>query len=136
MTAEAAVMAMLLANTALGAVVSDDEIYPGQLDQDRSYPALVVNHISTVGESIHVKPVGNEVLLTRIQVTAFAATYPALKQLVQLVRSCCGNRSGTLGGTDVKYCRVSLEGPDMGPDDDGIYMQTQDLLVTWVRALP
>lgn len=136
MSAESAVIAMLLANTALGALVSDDDIYPGQLDQDRGYPALVVNHISTVGEVLKANPVTNEALLTRVQVTCFADSYPAVKQLMAAVRNCCGNRSGTFAGVDVKYCRVSLEGPDIPPGDDGIYMQTQDLMVTWVRALP
>lgn len=128
-------MAMLLANSALGAVVEDGNVHAGQLGQERAYPALVVNHISTVGASLEVNPLTEEALTSRIQVTAFAQTYTQMKTVLNLVRAACGNRSGTLGDINVKFCRISLEGPDLGPADDGVYIRTQDLLVTWIRAL-
>jgi hypothetical protein len=135
MSVESAVIEMLLVDTVLAGLVGDN-VEPGILSQPSSFPALVASHVSTVAAShLNVKENGHEALRTRIQVTAFAETYPQAKALLDGVRRACANRRGTFDGVVVRNCRVELEGPDFKTDDDQAFCQSLDLLVSWIRAL-
>lgn len=135
MSAESAILSMLLANTTLAALVDDDSIEPGVLSQGAAYPALVVSAISTVPGRLNVREAAREYLESRVQVSALAETYPQVKQLLNAVRGACGNRRGTFNGVDVVNCRADLQGPDLKTPDDVAFLQTLDLIVLWRRAL-
>jgi hypothetical protein len=136
MSAEKAVIQMLLANTALAALV-DENVDAAVVEQSTERPALGVSHISTVSAGhLNVKAAAAEALVSRVQVTCFAETYPQLQQLLDTGRAACGNRSGTFNGVTVRSTRIDLVGPDMKSDDDQVFIRSFDVRVMWIRALP
>jgi hypothetical protein len=137
MEAEKVLAALLLASTALAGLV-DDNIDPGESEQATPLPYLVTNHISTVLALPSVTEDGSSIVTSRLQVTAFADTYPQLASLLDLVRLACVNRRGTIAGVTVHNVRLDSVGPDAVSDEGEnagrIFMRSIDFLVTVTQA--
>lgn len=137
MESEKVLAALLLASSALAGVV-DGNIDPAESEQATPLPFLVTNHISTVLTQPAVTEDGSSVVTSRLQVTAFAETYPQLVSLVDLVRNACINRRGVIAGVTVHNVRLESIGPDSSSDDGEnggrIFMRSIDLLVTVTQA--
>jgi hypothetical protein len=121
----------LLANDAsLIAAVPAAKIIAGPIPQGEALPAISVAHISTVRRNT-VKQAATVFCTSRVQVTVLAKDYPTQKSVLALVRAALPRTRGTVNGVYVDDILPDIEGPDFRDDDEGIYMQSQDFIVTY-----
>ena len=135
MSAEKVINALLNADAAVGALVAG-RIYPGTVPLNAAMPVLAFNHISTVNKTMISMAERDVLMVSRIQVTAMAKSYPAVKALLAAVSKACDQKRGTIAGILVSSVINDATGPDMRDDDATLYMQSADFKVTWtdVRA--
>lgn len=130
MSAEKIIHALLRADAEVAEGVGT-RIYPGFVPLGVAIPAIAYTHISTVEEEHIDAQVPAALVHSRIQVTVFAAAYPAQKKLLAAVRRACNYERGLIADTRVVCVRRLSVGPDLSNADAGIYMQSLDFLVTF-----
>ena len=134
MSGVAVVRYLLANNAALIAVVPAARIFAGGIPLNTALPALGVAQISSVPRTPVSVPTSGVLQTERVQVTIHAATYPTQKSILKLAMAACPNQSGTVNGVAVDSILPAGEGPDLPPDEDGIYEQSFDLMVGWLTA--
>lgn len=124
------VIRYLLANSApLTAVVGAAKIVIGEIRQGTSMPAILVNHISGVwGKQLAGQ---SNFCRARVQVTVQAADYAQQKKIMRLVRAAVPRTRGTIAGVEVEEILREPDGPDFSNSDAGIFLQTQDFMVSF-----
>lgn len=130
MRAEKAIHALLSGAGGVTALVAA-RIYPHTLLQGEPLPALVVEHVSTVPMPTLDASAGFGLMQSRIQVTALAGSYPALKDLIEQVRIACNYQRGVIAGTRVNSVVRDFVGPDFSDDARTVFHQSIDFLVTF-----
>jgi hypothetical protein len=125
------IRALLVADTALLAVVPAARVIAGVLPQGTALPSVAVTEVSTVELSRIDAQAVDALIEGRVQVTIFAATYPAQKQLLDLVRKSCNYKRGTVAGLVVSSVRRDSNGPDFNDPAAGFYMQSIDFKVIY-----
>jgi hypothetical protein len=129
MKAEAAIRALLVADAALTAVVPSSRILPGLIPLGTTLPAIAYNFISGVpSKNIAM---GNSIVRARIQVTVQTKSYPEQKNIIEMIKTACDAKQGTLGSQQIDSVLADVTGPDLRDDDAGIYMQTVDFIVKY-----
>ena len=128
MRAEEVIYALLNVS-AINALVGN-RITPMRAKQNDAWPALVTEYISGVELAPIAAGLGNQVMRSRVQVTAFAKTYAELKALLEQVRSACNYQSGTIAGVRVISVLRDSVSPDSRDDQLGLDMQSIDFMVT------
>lgn len=123
-----AVRYLLAHNAALIAVVPAVRIVAGVIEQGTPLPALAVTHVTTIRHQL-IARAGQ--CVARVQVTVLAATYPEVKSILTLVRAALPRTHGTVNGVKVESLVHDVEGPDFRDDDAGIFMGSQDVIVTY-----
>lgn len=131
MRAEKAIHALLAQAAGLTALVPVERIYPHPLLQGEQLPALVVEHVSTVPLLTLDATAGFGLMQSRIQVTALAGDYPALKDVLEQVRIACNYQRGVIAGTRVNSVVRDVVGPDLTDDDRSVFHQSIDFIVTF-----
>jgi hypothetical protein len=121
---------LLAHNAGVIAVVPADRIMAGILPQGIALPALAVTHVSTIRKN-YVAETAVDWCTSRVQVTGMAATYPALKSLLVLVRAALPRSRGTVDSVAVDAILSDIEGPDFRDDAEGVFMQSHDFVVTY-----
>ncbi len=125
------IRALLVADSAVLALVPVDRISAGDLPQGVALPALGVTEISTV-EVAQIDAQSQYTLVeSRIQVLIAAATYPAKKALLDAVRKAINYERGQIAGTPVVSIRRDSNGPDVSDPDAEFYAQTIDFKVLY-----
>lgn len=134
MSAEKIIVSLLRAHAPLLAVVpfTGGRIAPGPLQQGVTLPALAYNLISNVHRNTLSGAEGQRLYRSRVQITVMAASYAEQKNLIRLVFAACANKRGLIAGYQNVAVLSDIEGPDMRDDDPVVYMQTTDVLVTYV----
>lgn len=133
MSGVAIIQNLLANNIALLAQVPAARINAGVVPLATALPAVAVQEVSSV-ERTPVAMAGGTVFVTeRIQVTVLAKTYALQKTLLGLVRAACPVSRGTVAGFACESVLPAPRGPDMFDAGDGIYMQTQDFIVSFNR---
>ncbi len=132
MHAEKAIRSLLLAAGGVVAYI-DDRCRPQSLPQGTQFPALTVEHISTVDLGA-IGEGSSGLMRTRIEVNVLAKDYATLKELLAEVRKACKNKHGSIAGVEVSAVEIDSIGPDNRDDDIGIYRQSIDFLVTYREA--
>lgn len=129
MSAEKVIYNLLSTNTALKAVVPTTRMYAGVIPVGAIYPALCYNLIS----DNDVTSIGMTTMksLARIQVTAVATTYPAVKSLLKLIEAACKNKQGTFNGVKTDYVLKSDIGADYRDDDTNVFYSTIDFNIMY-----
>lgn len=128
MSAERVIFALLSSHAPLTALVPTQRICPGVLPEGTDLPAVCYRHIVSVGD--HTVTTSPTTLTTaRIQVTATAASYPAMKALLDLVKQACHRRGGQIAGVRVLHVRSDTVGPD--PENRILFSQSIDFKVTF-----
>lgn len=129
--AEVKVVRNLLANNAaLLAAVPEARIIAGRLPADVQLPAVAVTSVSTL-RGPDVEHGASRLRTSRVQCKVVAASYREQKDVLQLVVAALPTVRGTVAGVDVDSIRPVLEGPDLGDEAAGLYIQTYDVSVTW-----
>lgn len=120
---------LLRADSVVVAAVGTANIKSGVLPKDQTLPAIAITSISAVDRNI-IDPASTVRVRERVQVTVLASTYPALKPIMQKVRHACRDKRSATGFTGVLVLTDGT-GPDDFGDELGLYLQTQDFLVTF-----
>ena len=111
------------------ALVPATRIVAGIIPQATALPCIGLTDI--INTDRNTLKAGSVVKVTeRVQITAMAATYPALKALLTQIRRACRNKLGTVGNFNGITCRLDGKGPDFDTES-GIVMQSQDVLITY-----
>jgi hypothetical protein len=121
---------LLANNTALTAVVPAARIMAGVLPEGIALPAIAVTHVSTLRKNF-VAETQVDWCTSRVQVTAMAGTYPDVKSILALVRAALPRSRGLVDGVQVDAIVSDVEGPDFRDDEEGIFCQSHDFVVTY-----
>ena len=122
------IAALLKSDAALLAQIPAERMYPGDIPQGASFPALAYTNVSG-NDALALR--GNVLLETgRVQITVAASSYSAKERLIGLVRGACDNKRGLIAGITVRNVRSGGIGPDLDNKDAGIFGRTIDFLVT------
>jgi hypothetical protein len=113
---EDALRAVLLGDADVAALVAA-RVYPIKLPQSAVFPAVVYQRVSTVGGFALGTPVGPT--RSRVQLSAWAATYGQARQLGEAVVHALNGWAGTAGGQDVQLVRLVnwLDDYEPGPPE-------------------
>lgn len=135
MSGAAIVRALLAEYQPVRDIVADDRsIVAGALPQRTSLPGLSVrtvdqNEIPTLARRRPVKTIRE-----RVQVTALALDYVAMKKLLKAAALGRGVHTGVIMGIRVQSILPAGVGPEIPVGDDRIYEQSRDFMVTFVEA--
>lgn len=114
---EDAIRAVLLADPDVAALVST-RVWPIKLPQSATLPAVVYQRISTTRDQPALEtPIG--ATRSRVQLSSWASTYGAARQLAEAVHGALNGWSGTAGGQVVKLVRLAtwLDDYEAGPPE-------------------
>jgi hypothetical protein len=129
MSAEKAINYLLRNHAPLTAKVPSTRIFAGLIPLGTTLPAIAYNFIS--GVRTKNLDMGNQIVRARVQVTVQAASYPAQKEIIDLIIAACDAKRGAIGTVTVDSIMADLTGPDLRDDDAGLFMQTQDFIVAY-----
>lgn len=133
MSAVKIIRALLVADSALTALVPAARIIAGVLPQGTALPAVAVTEVSRITRNI-LKAGAYAQSTSRVQVSVMATTYPQQKQLLGAVRHACRDRIGTVAGVANVSVLLDSAGPDFNDPDTGFFMQSQDFEVSFTEA--
>ena len=125
------IRALLVADTALLAVVPAARVIAGVLPQGTALPAVALTEVSTAEVSRIDAQAVYALVECCVQITIFVADYPQQKQLLDLVRKACNYKRGTVAGVVVSSVRRESNGPDFNDPAAGFYMQSIDFKVIY-----
>jgi len=127
------IRALLVANSALIAQVPATHIMAGLIPLGSMLPAISLAQISGVVRPTLSMHEARTLCADRVQVTVMAKTYAQQKQLLALVCAACVNTHARINGIDCDSVIPDTTGPDIFDADLGIYFQSQDYKVTFIR---
>lgn len=135
MSAVAIMRALLQAHTPLTALVPAARIFAGKIPQEAPLPAISIEEISGYEQGTIARLQETSMQRRRVQVTVCAMSYASQKA----IHTACALGPGVHRGTYVGFKALSVlpagVGPDMNKlDDDGIYEQSRDFMVTFAEA--
>lgn len=135
MSGVAIIRALLAAAPEVTALVPAARIIAGVAPQGTPLPNISVSSVSHRELDTIARDGPRVTLRERVQVTVHAATYPTQKAIIRAARLGPGTHRGTVAGFDVKAVQPDVVGPDLnGGEDDGIYEQSRDFIVTFAEA--
>lgn len=127
-----AVVRYLLANdAAVIAVAPAARIFAGTIPQGTALPTIGITQISGVERLTVAMSEASRHRQDRVRVTVLAASYPAKKALLALVRAALDNQSGTVNSVKLDSVLPDGIGPDLDDQAAVIYEQSQDFIVKW-----
>ena len=131
MSAEKVIYELLKTNVALVAVVPISRMYSGVIPIDAAYPALCYNLVSSYDDNA----IGLTTMKSRsrIQVTAVAKTYPAVKSLADKIRVACNLKQGTFNTVVTDSVIMDNIGADYRDDETGVFYSTVDFNIVHNR---
>lgn len=132
MSAEKAVNNILTNDAPVTGVVSS-RIYPVKLPQDPTYPALTYFGVSALRHSVMGNDTG--IVERRVQVSAWAETYPDAKDLVNKVRNALQRVRGTYNGVEVLDIFLENDGPEIWEDQVNVYQHISDFNVIYRESV-
>lgn len=132
MSGVAIVRALLAADATVMAITP--RVVAGVLPQGVALPALSVSEISSNEFTTTARNLPTKLIRERVQVTALAKDYAAMKNLLKAAALGRGTHTGTVLGFLVRSILPEGVGPEIPPADDGIYEQSRDFMVTFIEA--
>ena len=129
MSGEKVIYNLLSSNATLKAVVPTSRMFAGVIPIGATYPALCYNLVSDNDTT----SIGMTVMksLARVQVTAVATSYPAVKALLKLIEAACKNKQGTFNGVKTNYVLKSSTGADYRDDETNVFYSTIDFNIMY-----
>ena len=121
----AVIRALMVADADLTALVPASRIVAGVLPINTPLDALAITRVSAV-DDIPLAATPTRHVDERVQVTAFAATYPRLRALLRAVKHAAANYIGTIAGLENVTAYPENAGPDFMDEQASIYMASQD----------
>lgn len=128
-----AVIAYLLTNDA-GIIAAGAQAYAGDAPEKTPLPFCSACKVSGVERETVSMAEATRLRRERVQVTVAAGGYAAKKQLTELVRAACRNRTGTVNGYSVLSILPAGEGPEVDDVASQVYSESVDFFVRWRSA--
>lgn len=113
---EDALRAVLIADADVSALVAA-RVWPARLPQSAALPAVVYQRVSTTGGMSLSAPAGPT--RSRVQLSAWAPTFPQARQLGEAVVAALNGYSGIAGGEPLQLVRLVnwLDDHEPGPPE-------------------
>lgn len=134
MSSVAITLALLRAHAPVLAILPATSVYAGPVPQGKAYPAISIREVSSNEQSTVNRERPKTLVRARVQVTVLATTYPQMKALLLAAKLGAGNHTGMIGAYEVNSVRPESVNPEMPVDDDGIYEQSRDFMVTFLET--
>lgn len=134
MSAVAIIQALLKAHAPLTALLPAARVIAGKIPANVPLPAISVSEVD--GDEIGTVARLNtaSTIKARVQVTVVAESYGAQKALMHAIKLGAGVHRAVVAGYQTLSVLPAGTGPDMNNlDNDGIYEQSRDFLVTFVE---
>lgn len=131
MSGVAIALALLRAHAPVLALMPASSIYAGPVPQGKPFPAISLTEVSSNEQDTVDRDRPKTLARSRVQVTVLASGYPQMKQLLLAAKLGAGNHTGVIGAYEVNSVRPAGVGPEIPPDDAGIYEQSRDFMVTF-----
>ncbi len=132
MDAVAVMRALMLAHAPLATLVGTN-IIAGTVPAGTPLPAVGIKEISR----IEIDTVSRDALVTlitaRVQVTAFADSYRAMKETLAATKLGPGVFTGLVAGVEVRSVLRDGVGPDLSEDAPGLWEQSRDFKVAYIE---
>ena len=128
----AVMRALLLAHAPLTSLVPSASIVAGTIPLG-VLPAIGIKEISRIETETVSRGQTNVMVTARVQVTAYAGSYPAKKALIQAAKLGPGAHTGIVAGVTVRSVLRDMVGPDMDDDDSQVFEQSRDFKVTYIE---
>lgn len=122
---EKAIYSKLSGDADVSGLVSS-RIYPVNLPQTPTYPAIVYSRVS--GQRAHSLSGASNIASPRVQVDAFATTYSGAKDLAAKIRAALNGFRGTVAGITIHGIFLESDN-DIFDDDFEIYRITSDYFI-------
>lgn len=127
--------ALLTAHAPLTALVPAVRIFAGVVPQGTALPNVSIQEVDEFETPTIARMQQTTQNRSRVQVTVHTASYAAQKQILAAAKLGHGTHRGTYAGFKTLSVLPAGVGPDLNNlDDDGIYEQSRDFMVTFVEA--
>ena len=134
MSAVAIIRALLTAHAPLTALVPADRIFAGIVPQGQPLPAISIQEVDGYELGTVARQQATTSNRSRVQVTVVSGSLHAQKTILAAAKLDPGVHRGTWGGFKTLSVLPGGVGPDLNNlDDDGIYEQSRDFVVTFVE---
>lgn len=133
MSGVAIVRQMLAAWAPLTTLVPATRIVAGAAPEGMAKPAVSVTQISGYEFDTVARPGALRAQKERVQVTVLATSYAEQKRIIKACGMGPGVKTGAVLGYRVCSVLPAGVGPDIPPQNDGIYEQSIDFMVTFVE---
>jgi len=124
---------LLSTNAGLIAVVPAARIKAGVLPLNTVLPAISVTQISGQQHNTLAQNSASYLVTQRVQVSVLAATYPAVKQILALVRAALPQTRATVNGFACDAIYPDTEGPDLYDYQTLTHEASADYRITFRR---
>lgn len=127
--------ALLVAHAPLTALVPAPRVFAGIIPQGALLPAISIQEISGTENSTVARLQATTQNRSRVQVTVVTKSLADQKRIISAAKLGPGTHRGTFASYKTLSVMPESVGPDMNNlDDDGIYEQSRDFMVTFVEA--
>lgn len=124
-----AVIRYLLAHdSGVVAQVPASRVFAAELPQNITLPAIVVRQVSGT-EGLTAAMTETRMRTDRVQVSVLASSYASVKTILELVRTSCATRGGTVNGVKLDSILPDGVGPDIYDSEARIFEQSRDFIV-------
>jgi len=129
------VRALLVGDAAMLALVPAERIAGGLMPQGTSLPWLSLALVSSVDRNV-IAPGAMRRVTDRVQVTAAAGTFDAMRAVLQAAKNACADQRPTIDGAGEIVVLSQGRGPDFMDEAASIYLGSRDFQVSYneVRA--
>lgn len=110
--------------------VIDDRVYPGEIPQGSSFPAITYNLISE--QRLLTMQGPTSAVAKRMQIDAWATTFGAAWELAEAIRVALDGFRGTMGDTEIQGIECSSSNPTAPEPDTKLKRVSRDFII-WHR---
>lgn len=131
MSSVKAIRALLVAAAPVTAICPAGRIMAGVIPQDIALPALSITEVSQVPISRIDAQASHNLVVSRVQVTVMAESYPQVKPLLDAARKACNYQRGIIADVDIVSIVRESVGPDFSNDAASVHFQSIDFKITY-----
>lgn len=132
MDAVAVMRALLLAHAPVTALVGT-RVIAGTVPGGTTLPAIGLSEISRYDADTVARNGATTLVTARVQVTVYAAAYPAMKAVLNAAKLGSGVFTGLIAGVQVRSVLRDGVGPEIPDDEPGICEQSRDFMVAYLE---
>ncbi|MFT0532268.1 DUF3168 domain-containing protein [Castellaniella hirudinis] len=133
MSAVPVIRSLLAGNAILTTAVPAARVFIGAVPLEVALPAIGITTVSGIPQNTLGMHEPQRLVRERIQVTVYAATYPSLDAVMDLVHRALPNTRGLIADLNVQSIVPSTVGPDLEIPKPQIFIRSRDYHVTYLQ---